>query len=71
MPEFVCFMLMTELNEKTKAMLKLIEQDADSFAQCAEMYYKKQPELISKVEDFYRTHRSLVEQYDQNRWSNF
>lgn len=45
-------------------MLKLIEQDADSFAQRAEMYYKKRPELISMVEDFYRAHRSLAEQYD-------
>lgn len=46
-------------------MLKLIEEDADSFAQRAEMYYKKRPELISMVEDFYRTHRSLAERYDQ------
>lgn len=56
---------MAELNEKTKAMLKLIEQDADSFAQRAEMYYKRRPELIRMVEDFYRTHRSLAERYDQ------
>ncbi|KAJ9171882.1 hypothetical protein P3X46_015185 [Hevea brasiliensis] len=53
-----------EVDRKTKAMLKLIEEDADSFAQRAEMYYKKRPELISMVEDFYRTHRSLAEQYD-------
>ncbi|KAI4349604.1 hypothetical protein L6164_010170 [Bauhinia variegata] len=56
---------LTELNEKTKSMLKLIEQDADSFAQRAEMYYKKRPQLTSLVEDFYRTHRSLAELYDQ------
>ncbi|XP_021730911.1 protein NETWORKED 4B-like [Chenopodium quinoa] len=54
----------TELNEKTDSMMKLIEQDADSFAQRAEMYYKKRPELISMVEDFYRAHRSLAERYD-------
>ncbi|XP_050203808.1 protein NETWORKED 3C-like [Mercurialis annua] len=54
-----------ELDKKTKAMLKLIEQDADSFAQRAEMFYKKRPELINLVEDFYRTHRSLAERYDQ------
>ncbi|KAJ4846216.1 hypothetical protein Tsubulata_025566 [Turnera subulata] len=46
-------------------MLKLIEEDADSFAQRAEMYYKKRPELISMVESFYREHRSLAERYDQ------
>ncbi|KAE8009604.1 hypothetical protein FH972_006032 [Carpinus fangiana] len=56
---------LAELDEKTKAMLKLVEEDADSFAQRAEMYYKKRPELISMVEEFYRAHRSLAERYDQ------
>ncbi|CAJ1879783.1 unnamed protein product [Sphenostylis stenocarpa] len=56
---------LSELNEKTRAMLKLIEEDADSFAKRAEMYYKKRPELVSMVEDLYRTHRSLAERYDQ------
>ncbi|XP_010245355.1 PREDICTED: protein NETWORKED 3C [Nelumbo nucifera] len=56
---------LTELDEKTKAMLKLIEEDADSFAQRAEMYYKKRPELVNMVEDFYRAHRSLAERFDQ------
>ncbi|MBA0826043.1 hypothetical protein Goarm_010936 [Gossypium armourianum] len=59
------FILMIELDSKTKAMLKLIEEDADSFAKRAEMYYKKRPELISLVEDFYRSHRLLAERYDQ------
>ncbi|MED6132149.1 hypothetical protein PIB30_016571 [Stylosanthes scabra] len=58
---------LNELNKKTQAMLKVIEQDADSFAQRAEMYYKKRPELLSLVEDFYRTHRLLAERYDQVR----
>ncbi|KAL3644822.1 hypothetical protein CASFOL_010002 [Castilleja foliolosa] len=56
---------LAELDGKTKAMLKVIEEDADSFAQRAEMFYRKRPELISMVEDFYRTHRSLAERYDQ------
>ncbi|MBA0583520.1 protein NETWORKED 3A [Gossypium raimondii] len=56
---------LSELDSKTKAMLKLIEEDADSFAKRAEMYYKKRPELISLVEDFYRSHRLLAERYDQ------
>ncbi|KAL9247195.1 hypothetical protein vseg_020652 [Gypsophila vaccaria] len=56
---------LTELNEKTKMMLNLVEADADSFSQRAEMYYKRRPELISLVEDFYRAHRSLAERYDQ------
>ncbi|XP_072958868.1 protein NETWORKED 3C-like [Typha angustifolia] len=55
---------LSELEEKTKQMLKLIEEDADSFAQRAEMYYKKRPLLINLIGDFYRDHRSLAEQYD-------
>ncbi|KAI3962373.1 hypothetical protein MKX01_005375 [Papaver californicum] len=55
---------LSELDEKTTAMLKLIEEDADSFAQRAEMYYKKRPELINMVEDFYMTHRSLAVRFD-------
>ena len=56
--------LILELDNKTETMLKLIEADADSFAQRAEMYYKKRPELVSMVEEFYRAHRSLAEKYD-------
>lgn len=56
---------MSELDQKTEAMLRLIEEDADSFARRAEMYYKKRPELITMVEEFYRAHRSLAERYDQ------
>ncbi|XP_009770113.1 protein NETWORKED 3A [Nicotiana sylvestris] len=56
---------LSELDEKTEAMLRIVEQDADSFAQRAEMYYKKRPQLINMVEEFYRAHRLLAEKYDQ------
>ncbi|KAE8672252.1 classical arabinogalactan protein 26-like [Hibiscus syriacus] len=56
---------LSELDNKTQAMLNLIGEDADSFAKRAEMYYKKRPELISMVEDLYRSHRLLAERYDQ------
>ncbi|XP_076923598.1 protein NETWORKED 3C-like [Bidens hawaiensis] len=61
---------LAELDEKTEAMLKLIEEDADSFAKRAEMYYKKRPELITIVEDLYRAHRSLAEKYDQVKFES-
>ncbi|XP_078170639.1 protein NETWORKED 3C-like [Carex rostrata] len=61
---------LSELEEKTKQMLKLIEEDADSFAQRAEMYYKKRPLLVDMIGDFYRNHRSLAEQCDQLRSSS-
>ncbi|KAK9279143.1 hypothetical protein L1049_012820 [Liquidambar formosana] len=54
-----------EMDQSVKRMLKLIEEDGDSFARKAEMYYQKRPELISHVEEFYRMYRSLAERYDQ------
>ncbi|KAF9688062.1 hypothetical protein SADUNF_Sadunf02G0157900 [Salix dunnii] len=62
--------VLVELDKRTKSMLKLVEPDADSFAQRAEMYYKKRPELICMVEDFYRAHRSLAERYDQLKFDS-
>ncbi|GJZ69518.1 NETWORKED 3A-like protein [Tanacetum coccineum] len=61
---------LAELDEKTETMLKLIEDDADSFAERAEMYYKKRPELINIIEDFYQAHRSLALRHDQHRTSH-
>lgn len=55
-----------DMDSKVKAMIKLIEEDADSFARRAEMYYKKRPELMKLVEEFYRAYRALAERYDQS-----
>ncbi|XP_059625903.1 protein NETWORKED 1D-like [Cornus florida] len=55
---------LTDMDAKVKAMIKLIEEDADSFARRAEMYYKKRPELMKMVEEFYRAYRALAERYD-------
>ncbi|KAE8720785.1 Protein NETWORKED 1D [Hibiscus syriacus] len=52
------------MDAKVKQMIKLIEEDADSFARRAEMFYKKRPELTKLVEEFYRAYRSLAERYD-------
>ncbi|GMJ04024.1 Networked 2D [Hibiscus trionum] len=53
-----------DMEEKVTAVLKVIEEDGDSFAKRAEMYYKKRPELIQFVEEFYRAYRGLAERYD-------
>ncbi|KAB1201907.1 hypothetical protein CJ030_MR8G002359 [Morella rubra] len=52
------------MEEKVRSVLKLIEEDGDSFAKRAEMYYKKRPELIHFVEESYRGYRALAERYD-------
>ncbi|CAL0334756.1 unnamed protein product [Lupinus luteus] len=59
-------LLTSEMDRNVKQMLKLIEEDGDSFAKKAEMYYQKRPELISLVEDFYRGYRSLAERISDN-----
>ncbi|KAF3786134.1 NETWORKED 1A protein [Nymphaea thermarum] len=46
-----------DMDVTVKAMIKIIEEDADSFARIAEMYYKKRPELMKVVEEFYRAYR--------------
>ncbi|KAG7031322.1 Kinase-interacting protein 1, partial [Cucurbita argyrosperma subsp. argyrosperma] len=53
-----------DMEEKVQHALKLIEEDGDSFARRAEMYYKKRPELIYFVEESYRAYRALAERYD-------
>ncbi|KAJ9188094.1 hypothetical protein P3X46_003487 [Hevea brasiliensis] len=55
---------LSDMDVKVKQMIKLIEEDADSFARRAEMYYKKRPELMKLVEEFYRAYRALAERYD-------
>ncbi|GER54759.1 kinase interacting family protein [Striga asiatica] len=55
---------LTDIDGKVKSMIKLIEEDADSFARRAEMYYKKRPELMKLVEEFYRAYRALAERYN-------
>ncbi|CAL9121584.1 unnamed protein product [Musa textilis] len=54
------------MNDKVKAMIKLIEEDADSFARRTEMYLKKCPELKKLVEEFYWGYRALAERYEHS-----
>ncbi|KAH6766083.1 hypothetical protein C2S52_017066 [Perilla frutescens var. hirtella] len=56
--------LIPDMDQHVKRMLKLIEEDADSFTKKVEIYYQKRPELINLVEDVYRMYRSLAERYD-------
>ncbi|XP_027179376.1 kinase-interacting protein 1 [Coffea eugenioides] len=64
----LCYLLtldgFADMEEKVQYILKLIEEDGDSFAKRAEMYYKKRPELITFVEESYRAFRALAERYD-------
>ncbi|GAB4841637.1 hypothetical protein Ancab_022351 [Ancistrocladus abbreviatus] len=55
---------LTDMDTKVKQMIKLIEVDEDSFARRADMYFKRRPELMKLVEEFYRAYRALAERYD-------
>ncbi|KAG1368678.1 protein NETWORKED 1A-like [Cocos nucifera] len=52
------------MDNKIKEMIKLVDEDADTFAKRAEMFYKKRPELMKLVEEFYRMYRALAERHD-------
>ncbi|XP_052188707.1 protein NETWORKED 2A-like [Diospyros lotus] len=53
-----------DMEEKVEYIVKIIDEDGDSFAQKAEMYYRKRPELTNFVEDTFRGYRALAERYD-------
>uniref|UniRef100_A0A7N1A1L9 NAB domain-containing protein n=1 Tax=Kalanchoe fedtschenkoi TaxID=63787 RepID=A0A7N1A1L9_KALFE len=54
---------LADIDSTVKQMIKIIEEDGDSFARRAEMYYKRRPELMRLVEQFYRAYRGLAERY--------
>lgn len=53
-----------EMDKQVKEMLRLIEEEGDSFAKKAEIYYQRRPLLVTHVENFYRMYRALAERYD-------
>nr|VDC58248.1 unnamed protein product [Brassica rapa] len=55
---------LADMDSNVKKMIKVLEEDADSFARRAEMYYRKRPELMQLVEEFYRAYRALAERYN-------
>lgn len=48
-----------------KSMMKLIEQDADSFTKKAELYFQRRPELGNFVEDMHKAYKALAHRYDR------
>ncbi|KAL8129847.1 hypothetical protein V2J09_019002 [Rumex salicifolius] len=54
-----------DMERNTVHMMKLIEDDEDSFARKAEMYYKRRPELITQVHEYQRMYRILAQRYEQ------
>ncbi|KAK3146676.1 hypothetical protein QOZ80_3BG0270020 [Eleusine coracana subsp. coracana] len=55
---------LSDMDSKIKHMIRIIEEDAESFAKRAEMYYRRRPELMTLLEELYRAYRALAERYD-------
>ena len=58
-------MLHAEVEGKINVMVSIIEEDGDSFAKRAEMFYKRRPHLLKILDDLHRSYRCLAENYDQ------
>lgn len=56
--------LIADMEEKVEYILKIVDEDGDTFRQRAEMYYRKRPEIVNFVEDAFRGYRALAERYD-------
>ncbi|KAI9125836.1 hypothetical protein K1719_003254 [Acacia pycnantha] len=57
---------LSDLDEKTKLMVSIIDQnDGDSFATRAEMFYLRRPELLGTIHDLHRSYGSLARRYRQ------
>ncbi|CAA7022773.1 unnamed protein product [Microthlaspi erraticum] len=52
------------MEDKVHYTLKIINEDGDTFAKRAEMYYRKRPEIVNFVEEAFRSYRALAERYD-------
>ena len=61
---FLECLINADMDSKIKLMIRIIEEDAESFAKRAEMYYRRRPELMTLLEELYRAYRALAERYD-------
>ncbi|KAG8054833.1 hypothetical protein GUJ93_ZPchr0001g29710 [Zizania palustris] len=53
------------METRVKAMIQLIEIEADTFARKAELYFKSRPDLVNYVEETYRSYQALADRYDR------
>jgi chromosome segregation ATPase len=53
------------MEDRVKLMIKLIGADADSFGKKAELYFRSRPELISNVEEMFKSYQALADRYDR------
>ncbi|XP_038700615.1 protein NETWORKED 4B-like [Tripterygium wilfordii] len=55
------------MEKKMKAMMNLLEEDSDSSAQKADIYYRRSTDLKQMLEEFNKSYLALAEEHDQLR----
>ncbi|XP_019180351.1 PREDICTED: protein NETWORKED 3A-like [Ipomoea nil] len=55
---------LAEVDAKFKTILNLVEDDGETFAKRAEMYYHNKPQLLDLVRDLHKSYRVLAENHD-------
>ncbi|KAI5679439.1 hypothetical protein M9H77_10389 [Catharanthus roseus] len=55
---------LAELEWRIKKILEVVEENGDTFAERAEMYYQKRPQLVKLVTDLHKSYRALADKYD-------
>ncbi|XP_065853427.1 protein NETWORKED 3A-like [Euphorbia lathyris] len=59
--------ILSDLDEKIRTVVNLIEDEGDSFTERAELFYKRRPELLSVLRDLHQSYQNLAENYDKIR----
>ncbi|KAF2288359.1 hypothetical protein GH714_007039 [Hevea brasiliensis] len=63
---------LSDLDEKIKIIVNLIQDDGDSFTEVADQFYKRRPKFLIKiVQDLHNSYLSFAEKYDQLRSAEF
>ncbi|XP_050221699.1 protein NETWORKED 3C-like [Mercurialis annua] len=58
--------IFSDLDDKIKTILNIIQDDGDSFTERAEIFYKRRPELLQILHDLHNSYHSLSQNYDQS-----
>uniref|UniRef100_A0ACD5W5Z4 Uncharacterized protein n=2 Tax=Avena sativa TaxID=4498 RepID=A0ACD5W5Z4_AVESA len=53
-----------EMETQVTEMLGLVEEEGESSAEKAELYYQERPVLVAHIKNFYHKYRALAERYD-------
>ncbi|WCJ26746.1 Kinase interacting (KIP1-like) family protein [Euphorbia peplus] len=59
--------ILSDLDEKIRIIVNLIEDEGDSFTERAELFYKRRPELLNVLHQLHQSYQNLADSYDKIR----